>query len=115
MRPQDIAKICHEANRAYCEVHGDHSQVAWEQAPAWQRESAERGVVFALENPRAMPSDQNEFWLQDKLAAGRVYGDVKDAERKTHPWCVPYGELPAAERAKDALFVGIVRAMAAAD
>jgi hypothetical protein len=39
---------------------------------------------------------------------------VKDPEKKQHPCMVPYADLPAAQRAKDALFLGTVRNMAAA-
>jgi len=28
----NIAKVCHEANRAYCESIGDNSQLSWEDA-----------------------------------------------------------------------------------
>ena len=42
---------------------------------------------------------------------GWVYGEHKDEQRKTHPCIVPYDELPAAQRAKDALFLANVRAL----
>lgn len=35
---QQIAKVCHEANKAYCETLGDYSQPEWEAAPAWQKD-----------------------------------------------------------------------------
>jgi hypothetical protein len=107
----DIARICHEANRAYCEATGDHSQKSWDEAEAWQRESAVQGVVYALANPQAGPSDQHYAWMRDKVAAGWSYGPEKDAEARTHPCLVPYQELPVEQRRKDALFLGIVRAL----
>jgi hypothetical protein len=36
----NIAKVCHEANRAYCQTISDNSQLPWEQAKEWQRASA---------------------------------------------------------------------------
>src|SRR5438105_262770 len=33
------ARAAHEVNRAYCLALGDASQVAWEDAPEWQRSS----------------------------------------------------------------------------
>jgi hypothetical protein len=33
MTTTDIAKVCHETNRAYCETLGDNSQPPWEEAP----------------------------------------------------------------------------------
>ena len=36
---EGIARICHEINRVYCQNSGDDSQVEWEKAPQWQKDS----------------------------------------------------------------------------
>lgn len=105
------AAVCHEVNRAYCESQGDRSQPAWDDAPEWQRASAINGVRFAIENPTAKPSDSHESWLAEKAADGWKYGPVKSPETKEHPCFVPYDELPQAQKAKDYLFLGVVRAL----
>ncbi len=107
-----IAKVCHEANRAYCATLGDSSQPPWEDAPAWQRESAIKGVDHALANAGAKPSDSHQSWLREKEAAGWKYGPVKDPEKREHPCFVAYDQLPPEQRAKDALFLAVVRALA---
>ncbi len=107
-----IARACHEVNRAYCASLGDHSQLAWEDAPEWQRRSAVVGVEFTLANPDAKPSDSHESWLREKVADGWKYGPVKDPEAKEHPCFVPYDQLPAEQRTKDYLFQAIVRVLA---
>jgi len=112
---QAIAAVCHEANRAYCETLGDHSQIPWPDAPGWQRESAINGVRFSLDNPDAPPSASHESWLAEKAAAGWKYGDVKDAEAKTHTCFVPYEQLPIEQRLKDALFQHVVKALSPHD
>ena len=33
MTVQDIARVAHELNKAYCESMGDHSQPDWDNAP----------------------------------------------------------------------------------
>jgi hypothetical protein len=106
-----IARVCHEANRAYCEGIGDTSQAQWENAPDWQRVSAVKGVEFTHANPDAPPSASHESWLAEKQATGWSYGPVKDPEKKEHPCFVPYGELPVEQRRKDALFQAVVRAL----
>jgi hypothetical protein len=105
-----IASIAHEANRAYCESLGDDSQLPWEDAPQWQRDSAVKGVEFHLSNPDASPSASHESWLKVKEADGWKYGPMKDAENKIHPCFVPYDQLPIDQRQKDFLFKAIVHA-----
>lgn len=109
--PVAIARVCHEANRAYCETIGDTSQRPWLEAEEWQRESAIQGVTFALASPSAPACAQHDAWVADKRAAGWTYGPVKDAAKKQHPCIVPYAELPVEQRRKDALFKAIVRAL----
>ncbi len=82
-----------------------------QRVPIWQQESAINGVKFAVENPEATPESMHENWMREKSKAGWVYGEQKDARVKTHPCMVPYNELPLEQRAKDYLFVGIVRAL----
>jgi hypothetical protein len=106
---EQVARVCHEANRAWCAANGDHSQHAWDEAPDWQRASAIEGIQTALDG--ATPEQQHEAWSAFKVRDGWVYGPVKDAEAKTHPCLVPYGELPPEQRAKDHLFVAVVNAL----
>lgn len=109
---EEIAAVCHEANRMYCLVNDDASQLEWMQAPAWQRESAIKGVQAVLDNPSITPAQLHEAWTATKIADGWTYGEVKDADAKTHPCLMPYVQLPETQRRKDALFGAIVRALA---
>ena len=108
---ETIARVCHEANRAWCEAHGDYSQKSWEAAEEWQRDSAVKGVRFAVGNPNAPDSAQHEAWMDDKKRDGWVWGEVKDATHKTHPCIVPFDQLPPEQQAKDRLFRAIVRSL----
>ncbi len=107
----DIARVAHEINRAYCEALGDTSQPSWEEAPAWQRESARAGVDFHLMFPEADPEAIHVSWLSQKEADGWVFGEVKDPEAKTHPCIIPFSELPTEQQAKDFLFRAVVHAL----
>src|ERR1700686_410244 len=106
-----IAYVCHQANKAYCEMIGDFTQKSWDDAETWQRESAIKGVEFALANPDAPASAQHEAWFNDKAKDGWVHGVVKDASKKEHPCMVHYSELPVEQRLKDSLFKGIVQGL----
>lgn len=104
-----IASVCHEANRAYCLTLGDASQLSWTKAPEWQRRSAVTGVELALKG--STPEKMHESWSAEKVGDGWVYGDVKDADAKTHPCLVPYAQLPETQRKKDDLFLAVVNAL----
>ena len=106
-----IAIICHQANKGYCEAIGDHSQQNWVDAPQWQKDSAIAGVKAILENPSMTPEQSHEGWMEVKRQDGWVYGEVKDAEKKTHPCFRPYDELPTDQKAKDHIFRAIVLAL----
>lgn len=105
---EQIAQLAHEINRAYCQAIGDNSQPAWAVAPEWQRSSAIDGVRFHLTNPDAGPEASHENWLKTKQAEGWQYGPVRNPAKKEHPCCVPFGELPKEQQAKDFLFRAVV-------
>jgi hypothetical protein len=112
MNIEEIAIVCHEANRALCIGLGDYSQPIWHQAPEWQTQSAITGVKFNLENPEAPASASHDSWVAEKERDGWKYGEVKDAEKKEHPCYVPYEQLPKEQQAKDHLFKVIVAILA---
>lgn len=101
------ARIAHEANRLWCILFGDDSQEVWERAGPWQKDSALKGVSAALEGHT--PRELHESWQRQKRAEGWKYGELKDANAKTHPCLVDYSALPAEQKAKDYLFRMAVR------
>jgi hypothetical protein len=105
-----IARVAHEVNRAYCDALGDTSQQPWDQAPEWQRISARAGVALHASGDFG-PEASHESWMQQKLDDGWTYGEVKDAETKTHPCLVPFDQLPREQQAKDHLFRAVVHAL----
>ena len=111
LKAAEIAVVCHQANKAWCEANGDNSQRDWHDAEQWQRDSAVRGVHFAVDNPDAPDSAQHDAWCADKRATGWTYGPEKDAAKKQHPCLVPFEELPHFQQAKDKLFKAIVNAL----
>lgn len=107
---ENIARVCHEVNRAWCISNGDFSQKTWDEAPEWQKDSARAGVVFNLENPDAPPSASHDSWMKKKIEDGWTYGAVKDEEAKTHPCLVEFDKLPIDQMRKDIFFKSVVMA-----
>jgi len=107
----DIAKVIHQANKAYCESLGDKSQVNWEDASVNIRESVIDGVRFVVDNPLASARALHNNWLAFKKADGWIYGEEKDPIKKTHPYFVPYEALPVEQQTKDSMFNKIVGAL----
>ena len=114
MELQQLAGICHEANRALCRAVSDPApeQESWERTPDIIRDSVIMVVRFRLNNPNADPSKSHEEWLKYKEAEGWMYGEVKDIEAKTHPNMVHFNDLPVEQQAKDFLFAAIVESLA---
>lgn len=107
----DVARICHEANRAYCLALGDDSQQPWDITPANIQHSAIDGVKFHLANPEAGDSASHSNWLEFKAKDGWKYGPAKDTKKKEHPCYVPFNELPVEQQVKDSLFRSVVNAL----
>lgn len=107
MNFEEAARLAHEVNRAYCKAIGDDSQVSWEDAPQWQKQSAINGVMFHWRTPDATPEDSHEKWMEEKIKDGWVYGLYKDPSNKKHPCIIPYDQLPLEQRVKDYLFKAV--------
>ena len=108
---EKIARMTHEVNRLWCEASGDQSQPTWDDAPAWQRDSAIHGIEGVIAGNT--PEQSHESWLAEKRAGGWVYGEIKNpsATPPTHPCFVPYDQLPPEQKVKDHLFVGVAKAL----
>lgn len=110
MNTDQIARVCHEINRAYCESLGDISQPSWEDAPEWQRASARMGVDLHTMGDFG-PEASHISWMKQKVEDGWTYGAFKDSENKKHPCIMPFAELPREQQAKDFIFRAIVHAL----
>ena len=109
---EEIARVAHEVNRAYCAALGDTSQLPWNDAPQWQRDSAVLGVKLHTGQPNASAAASHESWMAQKVADGWVFGPEKRPDLKQHPCIVPFDALPREQQAKDFIFRGVVHALA---
>ena len=107
----DIARVCHEANRALCATQGDFAHESWTNSEMWVKDSARAGVSHALMSPNTTAAEFHEHWMDSKFRDGWKFGTTKDSVARTHPCLVPWSELPSEHRAKDKLFLAIVAAL----
>lgn len=116
MNLDELALLCaraaHETNNVYNDAIGDARSPAWSDLTEAQRNGVIAGARHALAG--GTPADSHALWLKSRADEGWTYGAVKDFAAKTSPCFLPYAELPEAQRRKDALFQGVVRAMAEA-
>jgi hypothetical protein len=112
VKAEDIARLAHEVNRAYCAGIGDHSQVPWDNAPQWQRDSVVAGISAHLVDMSMTPEQSHAKWVEFKAREGWSYGPVKCPELMEHPCMLPYDQLPKEQRVKDYLFRAVVHTCA---
>lgn len=112
MEPEEIARVCHEANRALQAVqsaHGIPVGAPWDGLDEETRTSVIQGV-HGIQAGKS-PEESHEAWCEFKRDHGWTHGEVKDAAALTHPCLLPYADLPADQRVKDDLFSAIVKAL----
>lgn len=73
------------------------------------RDSARAGVVNIINHPKITAAQLHQTWMDQKKKDGWVYGPTKDLDKKTHPFMVPYADLPETDRTKDHIFNSVVR------
>lgn len=118
----DVARVCHEENRAYCKAFGDHSQKEWHETPGPLRESVMAAVVFCKAKPQATDAEMHEAWRQRSSLRGRdpLLLELESKHRldkvpglKEHANMRPFAELSFNERLKYRLFRVICGALTA--
>lgn len=105
---EQIAAICHEANRQVQRMLGEQVNFPWENTGPELRNSIISGVAKIRSGEVTTPAESHRAWIDYKFKEGWVYGEVKDFARKTHPQMTGYEFLPPEQKLKDAIFWGIV-------
>lgn len=113
-RVEILASACHAAWYAYAVLGLGEDGEPWETAPEWQKESIRSAVDFweqclqmgdqsqsMLERAERLAPKSHINWMEDKARDGWMYGETKDAVKRTHPCMVPYSDLPEEQKKKD--------------
>jgi len=107
---EQICRVTHAANSALTQVNGEKPYPAWDEAPAWMRQSSARSVQETLEGGND-PRYDHEQWFKERTKQGWVYGPIRDEATKTSPHLIPYDDLPFAQLVKDLIRAAIAKAM----
>ncbi len=105
----EIAKICHEANQAYCINKQLETMPEWDKLPLDVQESMVAGVATVIADPKITPAESHQSWCDFKEKEGWKYALNKDLKLKTHPNLVPFKDLDDLEKRKDVLFIRTVK------
>lgn len=117
---EQVAAICHEANREYGKKVGVRI-LDWTNLPEVEHRLAMAKVQEYLDEPKLSEAELYDSWVKAQLKAGwkgRIkVGDLEVAvkvfseDRKEDPLCVPFKELPPAIQGAERVFKGIVDAL----
>lgn len=106
MDVESVARVAHEAVRAYQRQLGENPAPPWDESPSWLRTSVREGVDLARAG--ASPAEVHAVWAASRLLDGCRHGPVRSVEQRTDPWLVGYEELSASQRAASALLTAVV-------
>jgi hypothetical protein len=107
---EEIARVCHEANRALQYIQNDPCpSQPWDAVTDFRREATIQGVREVLMG--LSPRQLHGKWCEAYWENDWVYGPVKDSVKRTHPCLVEFDELPEAQKDKDRLFQLVVVAL----
>ena len=106
-----IACTAHEAVKAWARTQGDYSHEIWANTSAEHKDGMREGVLARLENPDETTEANHERWLAARLSEGWRYGKERDEWNRISPALVPWEDLPATYRARNEIFMAIVKAL----
>ena len=105
MKTQALAKLAYQINRLFSQAVGDQVKPYNKE----QEDATLQGIEDFKKNPSTSPKEAHDKWVSAKKASGWVFGPKKDAVKKTHPNILPYGALTKEQKAKDEIFIAVMK------
>jgi hypothetical protein len=111
---KDIAAVAWAANAELEALHGDPAPSLPGDAEDDHAHAVTLAGVRAILDG-ATPEMLHETWCRARKRQGWTYGPRMDSRLKTHPFLVPYSQMPEQVKLRGRVFAAIVREMAGLD
>ena len=114
MQIEDISRVVHEANRAYCMSISEYNNAPWDQTSEDLKEHTRKLVKYILEDFKPdlpKPHMLHSKWISIKRDEGWKWGNRYNYELKLHPDFLDYDDLQEDSRRKSPITLGIVKAL----
>lgn len=105
-----ICELCHLANNELMIANNETPCGNWDTLDSHLKQMTRDSVSVIIDKPNITAEDIHNTWMTNKAKDGWVYGDIKDANKKTHPLMIPFADMNAIDKAKDQSFIDIVNA-----
>lgn len=104
-----IAQECHRLNNELMLTNGEIQNAAdWSELDSHTKFMNLKSVKKILDNPDITAKDIHDEWMKNKMLDGWTYGEVKDANLKTHPLIIDFELLNDVDKMKDQIFIDVV-------
>ncbi|MDB4584824.1 hypothetical protein N9164_16870 [Draconibacterium sp.] len=108
---EKIARIAHDADRAWCAAFGWPGSAGWSHCTPGDREARIEAVLMIITTPGADASTLHDDWCEVMRRNGWRHGAAHDGIARTSPGLIAFDRLPIDQQRRQAMFVGIVRAL----
>jgi len=106
---ESVARVAHAANSELRRIIGEEP-MQWVEMDERRRQGLVEAAHKAAIHRWLSPAEAHSDWVISMTEQGWSYGPYNPDE-KTHPNMQPWENLPVEQRAKDRMFLGIVRAL----
>ena len=105
----EVAKECHIANNNLMVANSEiPNPVDWNDLDTHTKHMNIESVKKIYDNPNITAKDIHDEWMKNKIKDGWKYGDVKDANLKTHHLIIDFDQMNDIDKMKDQIFIDVV-------
>lgn len=109
----DMARAVHEINRHYNKLLMDREDPTWDDLSDEEKNRRTELLSETIPDLKGISAKKmHDMWVKQQAREGWKFGETYDKKKKTHPCIVDWKDLPDLEKAKDAMYLAVIKAMA---